>query len=396
VIARRTVVEEDAAALRRALLRWYRRNRRDLPWRRTKDPWAVWVSEAMLQQTQVATVIPYYARFLAAFPTVASLAAAPDDRVLAVWSGLGYYRRARALHAGARAVVERFGGRIPSDALTLRSLPGIGRYTAGALLSIAFGRGEAALDGNVRRVLSRLLALNGRGAREERVLWEKAEALVRKARSPGEVNQALMEVGALVCLPRAPRCRACPVALRCAGRSTGRPEDYPAPAPRRPVARVRVAAALVEDRGRLLLERKGSGGPFRGEWDLPAIEVAASGNGASRLRKVLRERHGLDLRTEGVVARVRHAILDRRLEIEVIRCRAVPARQPAGNRARFVAAGSLDEVPVSGATRKILGAARLAPSGTAQERSHGGIHRSSDSARRRSDSGSGSSGRSKR
>jgi len=205
-----------AAALRRRLLAWYRRHRRAMPWRGTRDPYRIWVSEVMLQQTQVATARPFYQRFIARFPTLAALGRAHESSVLAAWAGLGYYRRARHLHEAARVVAREHAGRVPDDPEAFGGLPGVGRYTTGAVLSIAFDRPLPALDGNVARVLSRLFALPAtvREPRGARALWALAEALV-PARGAGDWNQAVMELGATVCLPRAPRCEACPVRTMC-------------------------------------------------------------------------------------------------------------------------------------------------------------------------------------
>src|SRR5512134_738690 len=215
-------------AVRRALLAWYRRERRDLPWRRTRDPWAIWVSETMLQQTRVETVIPYYERFMQRFPNVAALADADTDELMSHWAGLGYYSRARNLKAAASQVVREHGGRVPGDVEALRALPGVGRYTAGALASIAFDRPAPIVDGNVARVLARLLDLDldVRSPAGQRRLWAEAEALANGP-SPGDLNQALMELGALVCTPRTPRCADCPVRRRCRGRAAGRAEALP-------------------------------------------------------------------------------------------------------------------------------------------------------------------------
>lgn len=374
--------------LRGRLLLWYRRNRRDLPWRRLRDPYAVWVSEVMLQQTRAAAVAPRFDRFLRAFPDVAALASAPEEAVLAAWSGLGYYRRARALRDGARAVMERFGGEVPADAAALRSLPGVGRYTAGAIASIAFGLEQPALDGNVRRVLSRILGRSAGGPAGERELWRAAGDLVRGP-DPGDLNQALMDLGATVCLPRAPRCRGCPARRACKARAAGRPEDLPAPHPRKPPVAIRVAVGIVERRGLVLLERRGNGSPFRGDWDLPAVEIGPEEDAGPRLRAEMESRHGLAVRPGRDPARARHAILDRRLAIEAFRCRLVAGPKAHAAASRWVPLAELDGVAVSGATRKILRAA-------SQGRSQGGTQRSSGSARRRSVSGSGSSGRSNR
>ena len=200
---------EIPAAARRALLAWYDANRRDLPWRRTSDPYAIWVSEAMLQQTRVETVIPYYERFLARFPDIESLATADLDDVLGEWAGLGYYSRARNLRRAAQVVVEDHNGRLPDDIEGLRSLPGVGRYTAGAVASIAFDREEPIVDGNVARVIARLLDIgeNIKNPDVERRLWKVAGELARGKR-PGDLNQSIMELGATICTPRSPRCLA--------------------------------------------------------------------------------------------------------------------------------------------------------------------------------------------
>ena len=299
--------------LRGPLLRWYRRAKRDLPWRRTKDPYAIWVSEAMLQQTTVAAVVPYWERFLQRFPDVAELAAGGEEEVLAMWSGLGYYRRARALREGAIAVMERHDGRVPDDPQALRALPGIGPYTAGAIASLAFGRQTPVVDGNVERVLARLFGIGGRGASVRRGYWSLAEALV-KGRHPGDLNQALMELGATVCTPRAPRCPTCPVRGSCRARALGDAERFPAPRVRRPVSDVRCAAAWIERSGRVLLVRRHADGPLRGTWDIPVV-VASDPRASAR---DLRARLGTRVRPGRVLASVKHTMLGQRLTVEVL------------------------------------------------------------------------------
>ena len=311
----------------------------------------------MLQQTQVATVVPYYERFTERFPDVEALARASEDEVLSLWSGLGYYRRARALHAAAKQVVTRHAGRVPDDASVLRQLPGIGRYTAGAIASIAFDQPEPVLDGNVRRVLARILAIDGEktglGAMD-RELWEVATVLVRGPR-PGDLNQALMELGALVCTPRKPACEACPVAARCRARATGDPEAYPTARTRKPTVQVRVAVALVSRGRRVLLERPEASGPFRGRWDLPAVEVAASEGGSEALRRAVGVRHGLEICPGERTAVASHGIMHRRLRLEIHPCSLRKGRVAANTLLRWVDPRRLSEVPVSGATRKVIG-----------------------------------------
>jgi A/G-specific adenine glycosylase len=257
--------------VRRALLAWFDRHKRDLPWRRDRDPYRIWVSEIMLQQTQVATVVPYFERFLAAFPTIAALAAADEQEVLRLWEGLGYYRRARDLHRAARCLVAGHGGRFPDDPEAVAALPGIGRYTQGAILSQAFDRRLPILEANSQRVLCRLLGEAGdpRQGPVRRRLWAAAEELLPRRRV-GDFNQALMELGALVCMPAAPRCAECPLAGVCAARRQGKQEEIPrrAAAPE-PVA-VQEAAVVVRRGGRVLLaQRPATANRWAGMWEFP-------------------------------------------------------------------------------------------------------------------------------
>jgi A/G-specific adenine glycosylase len=342
----------EAARLRAPLLRWYGRAKRDLPWRRTKDPYAIWVSEAMLQQTTVAAVVPYWERFLERFPDLKTLASSREDDVLAAWSGLGYYRRARALREGAIAVMERHGGRVPRELHALIDLPGIGRYTAGAIASVAFGDEVPVVDGNVKRVFSRLFAMRGEpSAARERAYWSIAAALVAGA-APGDWNQALMELGATVCTPREPRCDECPLARWCRGRALGRPTAFPRREQAAPVRIVPVAVAWVERRSRVLLERRHPDGPFRGVWDLPAAIVPSGVKAGRAIVRAVSERHGLRLRDRGVLVKAKHSILATRLTIEVVN--AVPTFPvPRRVSLRWVSLDRLSEVPISGATSKI-------------------------------------------
>lgn len=347
---------ESAGPLRAALLRWFDRNRRDLPWRRTRDPYAIWVSEIMLQQTQVDTALPYYRRFLQRFPDVTRLAAASEEEVLSVWSGLGYYRRARMLREAARAVVEHYGGRLPREVAALKRLPGIGRYTAGAICSMAFDLCEPVLDGNVRRVLSRLFAVDGSvvgRAAEERKLWSIASVLVRGAR-PGDLNQALMEFGALVCRPRDADCRRCPLRRRCRALALGAVERLPAARPAPPSVTVRVGVAVIRRGGRLLLERPGESNPLRGSWDLPAVELTDGVSLERTLARGLARRHGLSLGRGRAAGRVVHGIMQRRLSLEIQLCGLRRGKVAGRETLRWLDPAALNDAAVSGATRKIL------------------------------------------
>lgn len=323
------------APFARALLAWYGREKRDLPWRLTRDPYAIWVSEAMLQQTQVATVIPYYERFLKRFPTLRALALADRQDVLKAWEGLGYYRRAVFLHEGARAVVARHGGRFPTDPEAIRALPGIGDYTAGAIRSIALGQDAPLVDGNVIRVLTRLHAItrDAAGADVKRRLWTLAAALLPPGRA-GDFNQALMELGALVCTPRGPLCAACPVSRFCRAKARGLVDRIPARTARKATPERREDVAVVSRGETLLLRKRPEGGLLGGLWEFPPTPVA-----------------GLKARPDGSLGRFRHAFTHFRLDVEAKVYRAL-GRAPV-REGRWVDAATLDELPVTRLTRRI-------------------------------------------
>jgi A/G-specific adenine glycosylase len=312
---------------RRALLTWYARHKRDLPWRRTRDPYAIWLSETMLQQTRVDTVIPYYERFLARFPTVQALADAEPDEITRLWSGLGYYSRARNLHAAARMIASEHGGELPRDVETLRELPGVGRYTAGAVASIAFDRAAPIVDGNVARVLARLRGLRddvtSTAARKR--LWEEAEALARGPK-PGELNQALMELGALICTPRAPKCLLCPLREMCRALAAGDAEALPVKKRAAAPTRIAAVAAVITRAGKLLAVRRPPEGLLGGLWDLPGGELAAQEPPRAALERALREKLGLALAGIAELGAVQHQFTHRTLSLHVLRAEAKPGR----------------------------------------------------------------------
>ena len=260
----------DPVQTRRKLLEHYDAHRRDLPWRMSREPYRVWVSEIMLQQTRVETVVPRYARWMEHFPTIEVLADADEEAVLKAWEGLGYYTRARNLHRSARMVLEKLGGVLPKDATSLRELPGVGEYSAGAIASIAYGQAVPAVDGNARRVLSRLFDLDGTS---DALLRRRAVELLDIDR-PGDWNQALMELGAKVCLPRSPRCDECPVACECRAMAEGTQALRPAPKQRSKLG-TRIYAVLVGHRpsGEVLMVRRPSEGLLGGLWEFPAVEI---------------------------------------------------------------------------------------------------------------------------
>jgi A/G-specific adenine glycosylase len=264
------------STFRRRILSWFHKHARALPWRQTNDPYPIWVSEIMLQQTQVATVIPYYHRFLARFPSVAALAAADEPDVLRLWEGLGYYRRARQLHAAARRIVSEYTGAFPRESEIVRRLPGIGRYTAGAILSFAFDAREPVLEANTVRLFARLLAFRGDplAGEGQKLLWCAAESLLPK-RGSGALNQALMELGSQVCTPREPDCSGCPVASLCPTHHGGLQDLVPARGPKPRIEHVREAAVVVWRRSKVLLVERAAGHRWAGLWDFPRFPLAA-------------------------------------------------------------------------------------------------------------------------
>ncbi len=298
---------------RRLLLAWYDLHKRALPWRSNPSPYRVWVSEIMLQQTQVATVLPYYRRFLRRFPDVPSLASAREEEVLELWAGLGYYSRGRNLHRAARKIVEEHGGRFPSRMVDTLSLPGIGRYTACAIQSIAFNRREPVVDGNVKRVASRLCGIASGG--EEKFFWEQAAAWVPRGR-PADFNQALMELGALICVPRRPKCPECPVRPLCAALRDGIQDSIPAPRPRREPEEVTLVVLAASRPAQLLMCRQASGSLAPGVWGLPTRAVKGASDPGRAARRFVRELFGkrLTLRSRG---QVNHAITYRKIVAHV-------------------------------------------------------------------------------
>lgn len=350
---------------RKQLLEWFRQFRRDLPWRRTKDPYAIWVSEIMLQQTRVTAVIPYYERFLERFPDIRSLAAAPQEEVLRLWSGLGYYSRARNLQNAAREIVERHGGEFPRDAESVRALSGIGEYTEAAILSIAFGAKRAVLDGNVARVLARFEGIRG-DLRESR-RWKSLQATATNlldTKSPGDWNQAMMELGATVCTPRQPQCLLCPVAKSCRARQLGDPESFPEKRGKRRTVEIVLAAAVICDaRGRTLLlppARRTRAADdvatlVSGMWHFPTVAVRH--DPLAELRTLLAEtfQSGRGSLLFEPLAKVRHTVTYRK--ITVLPYRVAVSKLPAVPGAKLVRLDEISTVPISNLTRKIARAA---------------------------------------
>jgi A/G-specific adenine glycosylase len=331
---------DSAPQLRSRLLAWYRANQRDLPWRRTRDPYAIWVSEIMLQQTRVAAVVDRYQAFLARFPSVSALAQAAEQDVLAQWSGLGYYRRARMLHQAARHLIQEHGGNLPASAEELRDVPGIGAYTAAAIASIAHGHAVAVVDGNVERVLCRLAGWNGTQhaskSRLRRKAGDLAATLIDPAR-PGDFNQALMELGATLCLPRNPRCPQCPISALCATRGEHRT------LPRAPMQTRDAAYALCvrgqwRGKGAVLLEqRSASETVMPSMWELPALR-------------------DVKLPADRIAMTVRHAIMQVNYRVRIRRVAEMEVSELTckSGRRRWVPIRELTQIALTGLARKVL------------------------------------------
>ena len=358
-------VRPENADFARRLLAWYRLRGRSLPWRRGRDPYRIWLSEIMLQQTGVATVIPYFERFLDRFPDLAALAAADPAEVISLWSGLGYYSRARNLHAAAQLLMTRHQGNFPEQLAELTALPGIGRSTAGAIAAIAFGKRAPILDGNVRRILCRLFALETppTTAASQKQLWAWAEELT-PVDNLHDYSQAVMDLGATVCTPRNPDCGSCPVSACCLACQLGRVSEFPVAALKKKIPTARQLALVLKDRGQLLLRKRPYQGFLGGLWEFPnkmLAEGEQSGDAAARMLDDL----GLcgELRHAG---EVRHAYSHFRLVAE-IRCGEVTCRNDRaaerGDESCWFAAEAVADLPLHGAHRKIV--ERLKRSGPA-------------------------------
>jgi A/G-specific adenine glycosylase len=334
------------------LLPWYHANKRALPWRDAVrgDPYAVWVSEIMLQQTRVEAVIPYFERWISLFPTIEELANSGEQEVLKAWEGLGYYSRARNLHRAAKIVAETHGGALPRDLHELRRLPGIGRYTAGAIASIAFGMDEPTLDGNLRRVFARLFDITepADSPNGQRILWGLAAEHLPKGHA-GDYNQALMDLGATICLPRNPRCLICPLMEVCAARAAGTQELRPVLKPKKETPHVVHAAGVIVQRGRVLLTRRPSEGLLGGMWEFPNGPV--TGDPANGLAKALKTAYGLQVRGADPLVVVEHAYTHFKVTLHSFRCELAA---PCNNKnLKWIRIAQLEDYPMGRIDRQI-------------------------------------------
>jgi len=338
--------------IQKALLQWFKKNKRDLPWRKTKDPYAIWVSEIMLQQTQVATVIPYYRNFLKTFPTVCNLAKANLSKVLKVWEGLGYYSRARNLHRASKIVLNHFHEKIPDTLKDLLSLPGIGRSTAGAILSFAFQKEAPILDGNAKRVLSRLFTVSGNpGERKtEQLLWNISESLIPRGHS-NPFNQALMDLGSMLCTLKEPQCPRCPLRDLCKGKASGEPERFPAKSIKKKIPHIEAIAAVITRDRNVLLHRRPPKGLLGGLWEFPnwRIEGKPRMRVRLRLRNFIQKEMGMNVKVKESIGIFKQTFSHFKLTLHVFNSEVL-----VGNgKGKWVPVNSLLLLPMSRIHRRI-------------------------------------------
>ena len=361
----KTKLEPDLPTLRqrpafsRALIDWYAEGHRDLPWRRTRDPYCIWVSEIMLQQTRVETVIPYYERFLTRFPDVAALAAGSLDEVLKLWEGLGYYARARNLHRAAGVVVTDHGGKIPRGLDAVHALPGVGRSTAGSILCFAHGQRHPVLDGNIKRVLLRVYAVAEDKTRPpvDRWLWRAAETLTADASRPADYNQALMELGATVCLPRAPDCGGCPVRRWCEARSRGQHHEIPLRKPARATPHYTIGVGVIRNKkGAVLVQKRPAQGLLGGLWEFPGGKREGSERLTETVRREIAEELGLDVAVGAKIATIKHAYTHFRITLHAYHCAHVSGipRPRAADAWQWLPVARLTDLAFPRANQRIL------------------------------------------
>jgi len=332
------------------LLAWYHIQKRILPWRDHPDPYAVWVSEIMLQQTRVDTVIPYFEKWMKLFPTIKALASASEQDVLHAWEGLGYYSRARNLHKAAKIVAERFNGELPRDLEDLHSLPGVGRYTVGAIASMAFGMDAPTLDGNLRRVFSRLFDVTeiATSLSGEKILWKLAAQNLPKGQA-GDYNQALMDLGATICLPKNPRCLLCPLVSLCEARKNGTQEARPVLKPKKAVPSYIHAAAVIVEHRRVLLSLRPTDGLLGGMWEFPNVRV--EGEPAKVLVKALKMATQIQVKKKEALQVVEHAYSHFKVTVHPFLCDKIYI--PKYKNLKWVRLAELEEYPMGKVDRQI-------------------------------------------
>ena len=345
-------------SFRRRLLAWYAMHARDLPWRRSSNPYRVWVSEVMLQQTQVETVKAYFQRFMKAFPTVKKLAAADEQEVLRLWEGLGYYRRARGLLASAQQIVAEHGGRFPRDVKTLQTLPGIGRYTAGAIVSIAYDERAPILEANTIRLFARLIGYREDPTKSagQKVLWQTAEEVLPR-KEIANFNQALMELGSLVCKPANPLCDECPVASLCVANETGTQASIPQPSKKVKFTDLSEAAVVVRKKGKVLLRKCAKDERWAGLWDFPRFALESEGPlfVHDELIAKVQSQTGITIEPGGLLKTIKHGVTRYRITLDCYEANYASGKLklPADKTLRWCAKKELSDLPLSSTGRKI-------------------------------------------
>jgi A/G-specific adenine glycosylase len=339
------------------LLDWYDAHARELPWRGHPDPYAIWVSEIMLQQTRVETVIPYFQKWLERFPSVFELAAAPQQEVLNLWEGLGYYARARNLHRAAQIIATDYNGELPPDAQALQALPGIGRYTAAAIASIAFGKDIAALDGNIRRVLARLFDVTkpARSTQGEQLLWDLAEQNLPTGRA-GDYNQALMDLGAIICTPKSPDCPICPLTDLCQARQLGVQEQRPVKVQKTALPHHTVTAAVIRRNGKVLIAQRPDKGLLGGMWEFPGGKIEPDESLPACLRREICEELGVDIEVGASFGSYEHAYTHFKITLHAFECQLTDGSEPTPREhtaLRWVAPLELTDFPMGKIDRQI-------------------------------------------
>ena len=343
------------------LLDWFEQHQRWMPWRETPQPYFVWLSEVMLQQTQVETVIPYFQRFVEAFPTVQTLAAADQQEVLKLWEGLGYYSRARNLHKAAKVVAEQYGGELPQDADALQTLPGFGPYTSAAVSSIAFGRPTPVVDGNVLRVFCRFWGIENdiRQPQVKAELQSRLQPFIKQA-PPSAFNQAIMEIGALVCRPKTPHCASCPLAPDCVARREHRTDELPVKSKRKPTPHYPVAVGVIWKSGKVLIGRRRQDQMLGGLWEFPGGKQTSAEPLTETLRRKITDETGLQVRIDSPYCQVNHGFTHFKITVTAFRCewRSGVEQPLAADELRWVTLDELDAYPLPKAAIKVADAVR--------------------------------------
>jgi A/G-specific adenine glycosylase len=359
--------QETKHFLIKELRGWYRVNARDLPWRRTSDPYAIWISEIMLQQTRVETVIPYYQRWMAELPTLLALVSADQDQVLMLWEGLGYYKRALNLHKAARQIADQFAGELPQDIKSLESLPGIGRYTAGAISSIAFDQPAPILDGNIKRLFSRLFDISTpiQASQTVKELWQISEDLLPE-HDPGEFNQALMEMGALVCLPKHPNCAACPLKSVCLANQQNLQDLRPVRDGKSPLPHLQVTAAVIEKNGKMLLAKRPAGGLLGGLWEFPGGKQEGNETLPETLIREIDEELAAVIQVGEYLGRYDHAYTHYKITLHAYQCTLVSDQMEMlyHTDLAWVTTTDMDSYPMGKLDRAIAEKIKIKPSQT--------------------------------